>query len=209
MAKKTAGSTKKSVLNKKIVSAPSERPNWPALQPLVPSETLFLDTVLEDQIILIRKLFTSSLCQNYVKFLSGLPLTITPGQPKKGEALRVNGRFQIDDADFAERLWNETGLRQLVESSEKNWGGEVCSLNPRIRIYRYTKGQFFDQHCRLIFLRTVLTHSHVSVGRSITVSCIYIEGDLDQKWITSCHTRSIILQKQIYASLSLSFSTCY
>lgn len=26
-------------------------------------------------------------------------------------------------------------------------GGEVVGLNPSIRIYRYNKGQFFDQHC--------------------------------------------------------------
>lgn len=29
-------------------------------------------------------------------------------------------------------------------------GGEVVGLNPSIRIYRYTKGQFFDQHCKRI-----------------------------------------------------------
>jgi hypothetical protein len=27
-------------------------------------------------------------------------------------------------------------------------GGEVIGLNPSIRIYRYTKGQFFDCHCK-------------------------------------------------------------
>ena len=150
MAKRTAGTNKKGVAIKKPAVAPSLQPDWPGLQPLVPFETLDLDTILEDQIILVRKLFTSSLCQTYVNFLSNLPLTTTPGQPKKGEALRVNDRLQVDDADFAEKLWSETGLKQLVGNSGKDWGGEVCGLNPRIRIYRYTKGQFFDQHCRLI-----------------------------------------------------------
>lgn len=28
-------------------------------------------------------------------------------------------------------------------------GGEVVGLNPMIRVYRYTKGQFFDCHCKL------------------------------------------------------------
>jgi hypothetical protein len=37
-----------------------------------------------------------------------------------------------------------TALTQILES---NRGGEVVGLNPKIRIYRYTKGQFFDQHC--------------------------------------------------------------
>jgi len=26
------------------------------------------------------------------------------------------------------------------------WGGEVVGLSPNIRIYRYSKGQFFDKH---------------------------------------------------------------
>jgi hypothetical protein len=28
-------------------------------------------------------------------------------------------------------------------------GGEIVGLNPLIRVYRYTKGQFFDCHCKL------------------------------------------------------------
>jgi hypothetical protein len=43
----------------------------------------------------------------------------------------------------------------LVPFEEKTWkrslihdrGGEVVGLNPSIRIYRYSKGQFFDCHC--------------------------------------------------------------
>lgn len=29
------------------------------------------------------------------------------------------------------------------------WGGEPIGLNGNIRIYRYSKGQFFDKHCEL------------------------------------------------------------
>lgn len=29
-------------------------------------------------------------------------------------------------------------------------GGDVVGLNPSIRIYRYSKGQFFDRHCRFL-----------------------------------------------------------
>jgi len=98
-----------------------------------------------------------------VKFLQGLPLVTTPGKPKRGEALRVNDRFQVMDESFANRLWVETGLRELVcgcaegvdagevmsnEERRQLWGGEPVGLNPSIRIYRYTKGQFFDCHCK-------------------------------------------------------------
>jgi hypothetical protein len=126
---------------------PVQRPKWPPLHPLVPACDLSLDVVLEDQIILIRNLFTGTLCKQYVNFLSSLPLTTTPGQPSKGEALRVNDRFQVEDPAFAEHLWSMTSLKDLVTGSDMNWGGDVCGLNPRIRIYRYAKGQFFDQHC--------------------------------------------------------------
>ncbi|KAK2802243.1 hypothetical protein FQN50_007424 [Emmonsiellopsis sp. PD_5] len=125
-------------------------PNWPPLKPLIPPTDLTLDTVLSDQILIIRNLFTSTLCKNYISFLSSLPLVTTPGRPKKGEAVRVNDRFQVGDAVFAERLWRETGLKGLVEgkaAEEKElWGGEVLGLNPNIRIYRYVPGQFFAQH---------------------------------------------------------------
>ena len=133
---------------------PEERekvPDWPALQPLVPATDLALEILLEDQIILIRNLFTSTLCKKYVSFLSSLPLITTPAKPKEGEALRVNDRIQFDDPVFAEQLWSSTGLRSLacgsaenvdphtltIEGAKKLWGGEVCGLNPRIRIYRY------------------------------------------------------------------------
>jgi hypothetical protein len=104
-------------------------------------------------------LFTAKLCKDYVSFLSSLPLVTTPGKPKKGDAVRVNDRFQIDDPDFAERLWSQTALKNLILGINENgslglsdaerkelWGGDVVGLNPNIRIYRYTKGQFFDQH---------------------------------------------------------------
>lgn len=126
-------------------------PNWPPLNPVLPSDSLTLETLLADQILTISNLWTSTLCAKYVAFLRSLPLATTPGVPKKGDAVRVNDRFQIEDAGFAERLWSETGLKDVVESvqDKKLWGGEVLGLNSNIRIYRYSKGQFFDQHCML------------------------------------------------------------
>lgn len=152
---------KPKVLEEKHVAKPSP-PRWPLFQPLVPKFDLSLTTLVENQIVLIPKFWTASLCKTYVSFLSTLPLITTPGKPKKGEALRVNDRFQIDDPDFAERLWSSTALKNLVlnnassdmgnpvmeEESTKLWGGAVVGLNPRIRIYRYGKGQYFGQHCR-------------------------------------------------------------
>lgn len=137
------------------------QPNWPPLRPLVPASDLHLDPLLPDQIYIIRNFLPASLCKSYVSFLSSLPLITTPGKPKKGDAVRVNDRFQIEDAAFAERLWGETALRGLVtdpvpaeEEDDKRsravkeiWGGDPLGLNGNIRIYRYLPGQFFAQHC--------------------------------------------------------------
>ena len=81
--------------------------------------------------------------------------------------MRVNDRFQIEDRRFAEMLWGSTALRELVMNLEEDeeggveggegkgqkrtmkeiWGGEPLGLNPNIRIYRYSRGQFFARHC--------------------------------------------------------------
>ena len=146
---------KKALAPTKRKTNPNENlplPNWPPLTPLVPAIDLSLETLLKDQIILIRSLFTSTLCKNYVSFLSSLPLSTTSIHHKKNEALRVNDRFMIDDPVFAEMLWSQTALRDLVAGSvegaldedrpgaqdlENVFGGKVLGLNPRIRIYRY------------------------------------------------------------------------
>jgi hypothetical protein len=89
-------------------------PDWPVFKPLLPTSDIYLETVADSQIVVARNFWTGTLCKNYVAFLKGLQLTTTPGKPKKGEALRVNDRFQIVDETFANRLWVETGLRELV-----------------------------------------------------------------------------------------------
>ncbi|KAM3068468.1 hypothetical protein ACMFMG_009609 [Clarireedia jacksonii] len=142
----------------------SPPPDWPKFSPLPPPSSLTLNTIVPSQIVTIPHFWPAKLCKDYVSFLKSLPLTTTPGKPKKGDALRVNDRFRVDDWNFAERLWRETGLRELImgeiirewedESEEKMseeerkelWGGETIGLNPAIRIYRYKKGQFFDCH---------------------------------------------------------------
>ncbi|KAJ5950660.1 uncharacterized protein N7479_009073 [Penicillium vulpinum] len=154
--------------------ATTTTPNWPPLRPLLPAADLTLTPLLTDQIYLIRNFLPSTLCKTYTSFLASLPLTTTPGAPKKDEALRVNDRFQIDDARFAEMLWNTTALKELIttrfeedehgyeqdhsygedgtispalaERARQLWGGDPLGLNPNIRIYRYSAGQFFGQH---------------------------------------------------------------
>lgn len=108
----------------KAKEAPTPPPNWPPLKPLVPTSDLALNTLLPAQIITIPQLFTATLCKTYVNFLKELPLTTTPGVPKKGDALRFNDRFQVFDEAFANRLWLETGLRELVCGAQEGSNGE-------------------------------------------------------------------------------------
>ena len=132
----------------------SDVPSWPPLEPLLPIEDLCMRELLPGQIVTIPSLFTGGLCKRYVSFLEKLPLTTTSGVPKRGEAVRVNDRYQIDDPLFAERLWSSTGLKELVladmdaaeHAPAERWGGRVLGLNPNIRIYRYKPGHYFDQH---------------------------------------------------------------
>lgn len=144
-----------------VGAASASLPSWPPLLPLVPTEALCLETLLPGQIVLIRNLFTSSLCNKYIVFLSSLSLTTTPTKAKPGNAMRVNDRYEVHDMSFAQRLWSSTGLEHVVtkameisqESSQTPrskalWGGELWGLNPRIRIYRYRKGHRFGPHCR-------------------------------------------------------------
>ncbi|KAI2632880.1 hypothetical protein GGS21DRAFT_146322 [Xylaria nigripes] len=131
--------------------ATSQLPSWPPFKPQLPVTQLVFEApipTLEDQIVVLRNFWPKSLCRDYLTFLGNLPLTTTPGRPKRGEATRVNDRFQINDAQFAQRLWLQTGLKEAVlESSVKHlWGGEVVGLNSNVRVYRYSKNQFFDCH---------------------------------------------------------------
>ncbi|OIW30852.1 hypothetical protein CONLIGDRAFT_594858 [Coniochaeta ligniaria NRRL 30616] len=143
--------TAKPVKNKPTEAAnvaPSAPPNWPAFKPPLPVIDLVLETLVEAKVVLFRNFWPRNLCNDYVAFLKTLPLTTTPGKPKRGEAVRVNDRFQINDPTFASRLWLETGLKEAVldDSVASSWGGEVLGLSPNIRVYRYSKGQYFDCH---------------------------------------------------------------
>lgn len=148
---------------KKTAAKPEEKPvasqaqavNWPEFQPILSVDDLRLHHLVKGQICTISNLWTSTLCKKYTAFLSNLPLITTPGQPKKGHAVRVNDRFQIDDPAFAERLWHGTGLKELLTGPQSQlteeerlrlWGGKVLGLNPNIRVYRYKPGQFFAKH---------------------------------------------------------------
>lgn len=134
MAPKTKSKTKTST------QEAQQKPDWPQFRPLVPEYDLHLQELVPNQIVLVKNLWTSTLCKDYVQFLSSLVLETTPRRPKRGEAVRVNDRFQVEDAAFAARLWNETALSSLILHGALDgkepfsdadrlalWGGQVVS----------------------------------------------------------------------------------
>ena len=192
-AEEQQANTKKN--NKSIIS-------WPPLRPLLPSSSLYLSTEIPDQIYLIRNLFLPALCKSYINFFlsSNIPLITTPAKPKRGDAVRVNDRFQVDDRGFANMLWEMSGLKDVVGryleeeeeeeeeeellegkngdddddrrrkkrniNAKKLFGGEPLGLNPNIRIYRYSKGQFFAKHCMYDCLAHMCSYIYIDRLRS-------------------------------------------
>lgn len=86
-----------------------KQPAWQVLEP---------EALLDGRVVLVRNFWSRALCRDYVAFLRTLSLTTTPGRPKRGEATRVNDRFQVQDQAFADRLWTETGLRDVLLGEE-------------------------------------------------------------------------------------------
>lgn len=96
-------------------TAPAALPNWPQFRPPLPVAELAPQLhPATPKIASIPSFFPKSLCRDYVAFLKTLPLQTTPGKPKRGEAVRVNDRFQVDDPGFALRLWETTGLKEAL-----------------------------------------------------------------------------------------------
>ena len=98
---------------------PPPPPSWPPFRPPLPVSDLTVETLVPEKVVVIRGFFPRSLCRDYVSFLKTLPLVTTPGKPKRGEAVRVNDRHQIEDAAFARRLWLETGLSNALLAADE------------------------------------------------------------------------------------------
>lgn len=96
-------------------------PAWPVFKPPLPVMDLQPESMLDSRVVLIRNFWPKSLCRDYVSFLRTLTLTTTPGKPKRGDAVRVNDRFQVQDQAFANRLWLQTGLQDVLMGED--WKG--------------------------------------------------------------------------------------
>nr|POF01380.1 hypothetical protein CFP56_21328 [Quercus suber] len=112
--KKKASAQNGKIGNKFRSQASASIPQWPTILPNHQASDLAFEVLLQDQILTIPNFWTATLCSTYATFLATLPLTTTLGMPRKGDAVRVNDRFEVDDPAFAQRLWTETALEALV-----------------------------------------------------------------------------------------------
>lgn len=118
MPKPKPKSTKPSKVSA-VTPQPVPLPSWPVFKPPLPVVDLTPQLhPLTPKIALIPFFFPRSLCRDYVAFLKTLPLQTTPVRPRRGEAVRVNDRFQINDPAFAVRLWEQTGLKEALLEGE-------------------------------------------------------------------------------------------
>jgi hypothetical protein len=114
-------------------AAATNKPAWPALQP--PYGPLRLQTVVDDQILLIPGFWSSKTCAAWVTFIESLPLEAASGKPKRDEAARTNDRLRIEDPNFAAALWTQTGLAAALQQHKTFSAAK--GLNGSIRLYRY------------------------------------------------------------------------
>lgn len=137
-----AASSKTKAISSGAASNSAPPPTWPVLKlppPQVRLTYLEPESLLDARVLLLRNFWPKPLCKDYVSFLRSLPLTTTPGRPKRGEAARINDRFQVHDPGFAHRLWTETGLSDVLLREDWNtlWlVALVARLGPLLRCER-------------------------------------------------------------------------
>ena len=112
------------------------------------------ESIIDDQIIVIRNFFTKELCNELIKsFETKLSLETTPIIKSKEYAVRFNDRTSMTDLISADILWKYLEQILLNNPYEDEELGEIneifkesVGLNPQLRVYRYKKGHHFNKH---------------------------------------------------------------
>lgn len=111
------------------------------------------ETILKDQIYVIHGFLPAKICNDLVQTIvktdaddsHTFKMETTPLTKRRDYAARVNDRGAVEDTGICNYLWHQ--LEPLIESDpDLSQFKSAFGLNPNIRMYRYTPGQFFDQH---------------------------------------------------------------
>lgn len=131
------------------------------------------ETIVDDQIVVINKFFSSDLCNELIKSFNDLRLETTPLIKSKDYAARVNDRTLIEDDTASRSLWSYLHQILLQDDFDENVLQKTFSkgigLNPQLRIYRYQKGHYFGKH----YDESVKSLN----GRTKWTLLIYLTGD--------------------------------
>lgn len=112
------------------------------------------ETLLDQQIIVIDHFLSDDLCDELVQSFHSVKLETTPKIRSKLYSPRVNDRVSLVDYTATEALWKYFQYLVLnpsgIEDDDLKLVSEVFSnarsLNPQLRVYRYTAGHFFGKH---------------------------------------------------------------
>ncbi|KAF8332419.1 uncharacterized protein EI90DRAFT_3145475 [Cantharellus anzutake] len=118
---------------------------WPEI---APKEDLVCVEYEPNQILIIHGFLSHSECAAFAKFIGQLNLVKTP-PPKRGEATRLNDRLSIASSSFARTLYSAlhpyvSNVPSFVQNQKPV--PVPCGMNENIRLYRYSKGQYFGRH---------------------------------------------------------------
>ena len=105
-----------------------------------------IPSCLKDLVLELPRFLDAEFCARMIHHAESMgfdPATITTEDGSSVVPdIRNNGRVILDDAGLANDLW--TRLRRTFAKPFK--GQTAIGLNERLRLYRYSPGQFFDWH---------------------------------------------------------------
>lgn len=142
------------------------------------------ESVMKDQIITIEHFFTLDFCNELIaSFTSSLELETTPLVKSKYYAARYNDRISLTNFKAADALWQyiQQILLQKTDYDDEELDDirrifrNAKSLNPQLRVYRYTKGHHFGQHYD-DSVTCPLAHNPKVKGRTKWTLLIYLTG---------------------------------
>lgn len=142
------------------------------------------ESLIEDQIIVIDKFFPLDFCDELISsFQTNLKLETTPLIKSREYAARFNDRVSVTSNDAADSLWKylRAILLQRPEYADEEIDAinsifrDAKSLNPQLRIYRYTKGHHFGKHYDES-VTCPLAHEPKKQGRTKWTLLIYLTG---------------------------------
>lgn len=144
------------------------------------------ESVIEGQIVTIDHFFSDKFCNELIKSFQKLSLETTPLIKSKDYAARFNDRALVTDFAAADSLWRylEKVIRQPLDYKDEDNESikaefrAAQSLNPQLRVYRYTKGHHFGKHYDESVV-CPLAHDPTKNGRTRWTLLIYLTGGDD------------------------------